>query len=455
MAKKPYTNDVAIAPFTLIDVGPLTADEVYKRLNFRRYIAARGSDIDPRATRDPSPCAHCGAPVEWAYTFKRDPAHAKGGLNYIYARCRADPRRHRWAFRNTDATEKTEESPSPTPTPNPEAPKEETTDMPTPTPTTAPAAADAFTALISSVVQATLAPQVQGIEARLKEIAKTATLDTDAVTKMVEAALNRARTVVIEIPSMPKARFTGKAHPILERVLTLIAAGVRFFMICGPAASGKSTVGKQVAMALQKKLTAIAMNETMAREELLGYRAPNINTGEQKYTASAVVEGWERGDVILFDEVDRANPNTLCGLNSIEQLVLYVPRSDAEGGSEAKLGEGGVVIATANTYGTGASRTYVGANQLDAAFLDRFWVMEVGYDRDLEVEITGSPEAIDMITKARKYAEEKTIRRPLTTRMARRAVTDAAVSKISLREAYKGLCKNAGWTSIEIDNVWA
>ena len=45
------------------------------------------------------------------------------------------------------------------------------------------------------------------------------------------------------------------------------------------------------------------------------------------------------------------------------------------------------LIAAANTWGTGPSALYVGRNQLDAAFLDRFAQIEVDYDRKLELSI--------------------------------------------------------------------
>lgn len=450
---RPFTNDVPIAPFSLVNETPISSKALYAKLNYRRYLAASGKAADTRATRDPKSCPHCGFDVEWARTFKRDPNHEKGGENFIYARCRLNPVSHRWGFRNTDPkAETTETETQTTTTPPPEAQtttQTETTDM-----SATQAVANGFDTLFAAVIDSRIGARLTDMEKSLKDMAKTAQLDPAAVAKMVETALNNARKVEITIPAMPKVKFEGKAHPALERVLTLIAAGESFFMLVGPAASGKSTLAKQVAKALSKKLTACAMTETKPVEEILGWNAPNLSTGEVKYKASAIVEAWERGDVILVDEVDRGNPNTLCSFNSIEQRVLYVPRSEQEGGSEAVMGEGAVLICTANTYGTGASRTYVGANQLDAAFLDRFRMVEVSYDTDLEIAITGSPEAIALITAARKLADKNSVRRPLTTRMARRAVTDAAVSKCSVQLAFKALCENAGWTATEISSVW-
>jgi hypothetical protein len=50
------------------------------------------------------------------------------------------------------------------------------------------------------------------------------------------------------------------------------------------------------------------------------------------------------------------------------------------------------VCAAANTYGTGADALYVGRNQLDAATLDRFYVVEMDYDRKLEAKL--APEEV-------------------------------------------------------------
>jgi cobaltochelatase CobS len=47
-------------------------------------------------------------------------------------------------------------------------------------------------------------------------------------------------------------------------------------------------------------------------------------------------------------------------------------------------------IAGANTVGTGLSRQYVGRNQLDAASIDRFVMIDLPYDAHLEAKIVGA-----------------------------------------------------------------
>lgn len=455
MGRTPRVNQIPVGPFSLIDSGPMASSEVYAKVGYKWYVAAPGAEISASATVDPKPCPHCQGTVEWALTVKRDAGAPKGIQRYVYARCQAYPADHRWGFRDTSAR------PSPpTPTVPPTTTRE---DHAMPEVQTAPAAPGSFDALIGGVIDSKIGARLKTVEEMALELAKRATVDPDAIAKMIATELAKlpdTRPVTITIPAMPKAEFKGRAHPMLETILRYIAAGETFFMICGPAASGKSTLAKQIAETLKRRLTAVSINETMTREEILGWRSPNLSNGEVKYTPSAVVEGWERGDVILLDELDRGNPNTLCALNSIEQRVLYVPRAESEGGSESKMGEGAIVICTANTYGTGASRTYVGANQLDAAFLDRWRVLEVGYDHDLEVHVCGADAlakaAIKLIEAMRKDADAKSLRRPLTTRVARRAVTDVRMTggdSNNLSAAFRAVLKNSGWTGTELASV--
>jgi hypothetical protein len=453
MGRLPKTNQVPRAPFSLIDTGALPSAEVYNRVGFKWFVAANGAAVEPRATLDAKVCPYCDATVEWALTVKRDASAPKGRVNYVYARCTAHPGEHRWGLSDTPESRalpipKPQPTPPPTPTPTPEE-----------TPMTAPAGS--FDALLSSAITATVGERLKDVEGKIKDLIKQqGGADPEALKALIASTLDTARTVEIKVPAMPEIHFKGKAHPALPRVLKLIATMRSqgrpcFFLLVGPAASGKSTLAAQIAEALGKQLTAVSINETMTREELLGWRTPNIQTGETRYSPCSAVIGWERGDVILLDELDRGNPNTLCAWNSIEQRVLYVPRDASEGGPLAKMGEGAVVIGTANTYGTGASRTYVGANQLDAAFLDRWFVIEVGYDHDLETAISGSPEGVKLIEAARARATERSVRRPLTTRMLCRAALVSAVDSKPMPEAFKALCTESGWTQTEITSVWS
>jgi cobaltochelatase CobS len=69
-----------------------------------------------------------------------------------------------------------------------------------------------------------------------------------------------------------------------------------------------------------------------------------------------------------------------------------------------------VAIAAGNTFGRGASREYVGRQQLDAATLDRFTVFEVDYDEALELAIAGNDDWTRYVQKVRKAVEREKVR---------------------------------------------
>ncbi len=62
------------------------------------------------------------------------------------------------------------------------------------------------------------------------------------------------------------------------------------------------------------------------------------------------------------------------------------------------------LIIAANTYGNGADRLYVGANQLDASTLDRFVFLDFKYDEKLEAKIAGNLQWVRRVQSLRRAA---------------------------------------------------
>ena len=63
-----------------------------------------------------------------------------------------------------------------------------------------------------------------------------------------------------------------------------------------------------------------------------------------------------------------------------------------------------MLVCAANTWGTGPSAVYVGRNQLDGAFLNRFGLVEVDYDPKLERALC--PNMPELVTKWQRLREE-------------------------------------------------
>lgn len=94
------------------------------------------------------------------------------------------------------------------------------------------------------------------------------------------------------------------------------------------------------------------------------------------------------------------------------------------------------VVAAGNTIGQGASYTYVGRNQLDGASLDRFAMVNIDYDINIETRCANNDvELVNFIREVRRVAKE----RKIMLIVSYRSITRIAKMKdlIGLKEALK------------------
>ena len=103
-----------------------------------------------------------------------------------------------------------------------------------------------------------------------------------------------------------------------------------------------------------------------------------------------------------MDEMDASSSNALLALNAAlaNEFASFPLGNDGEGGMIEKHPDF-VVIASANTFGHGASAQYVGRNPMDMATLDRFCNITMGYDESLERAITGNDTWVDYVQAVR------------------------------------------------------
>lgn len=223
--------------------------------------------------------------------------------------------------------------------------------------------------------------------------------------KMIEDAEKRimaAKNITITTPNKVKElnQLTHKSFSTLVRLLT----DQMPIMLVGPAGSGKTFAASQAAEALDLEFASISVGSQTSKTDLLGY----MHAGG-KYVSTSFRESYEKGGVFLMDEIDAGNANVLIVLNS------------ALAGDECAFPDGMVdkhpdfrFIATANTYGMGASRQYVGRNQIDAATLDRFWMVPWDIDETLEASMIASYEHGDrwhrVIKGVRELVEDHSYR---------------------------------------------
>ena len=154
---------------------------------------------------------------------------------------------------------------------------------------------------------------------------------------------------------------------------------------------------------------AISVGAQTSKSDIIGYM-----DASGRYVKTHFRDAYEHGGVFLMDEIDAGNANVLIQINAaLSNGLCSFP--DAM----VKRHDDFVFIASANTFGNGANRQYVGRNQLDAATLDRFAVIEWFIDDELESSLAVglNGKAWYMAVRAtRDYIAEKNIRALISPR---------------------------------------
>lgn len=226
-----------------------------------------------------------------------------------------------------------------------------------------------------------------------------------------------------------------------------LAACRRNILMVGPAGCGKTTIASMVSKALKLRFEALPGSGGTNESHLLGRSIPNMQTGVSTYSMSGFVRCYSEGGVFLLDEMDATDSNLLLCLNSaLANGYCSIPNKN--GGEIVAQHPDFVMIATANTFGRGATRVYAGRNNLDDATLDRFRVGTVDCDYDEGVEMAVCPDSNirHYFQGVRKKIETAGLRRVMSTRFLKDAYVMAqhGWSLTQLRDTYFN-----GWTADE------
>jgi len=191
------------------------------------------------------------------------------------------------------------------------------------------------------------------------------------VSKQIDSL--RPQVTNITVANRPTVQIKGVLHNRFTDILHTVGAGVHAYLV-GSAGTGKSTIGKQVADSLGVPFASKSVSGQTPESALVGYMA-----GGGNYVGTEFRRIFEHGGVFLLDEVDNGNPNVLNVLNS-------ALANDAMAFADGMVSRhpNFVAIATANTYGNGATAEYVGRNPIDKAFLNRFATIDIDIDERVE-----------------------------------------------------------------------
>lgn len=218
----------------------------------------------------------------------------------------------------------------------------------------------------------------QMLEGRVK-----AGLDESAVRSLIREEADRLtpKVTTIKLGDRPVKTLEGHQHAKLPEVI--VDAHLRFnILLVGPAGTGKTTLAKQIAEALDLPYSFNSMSAGTSESALLGRTLPD-SEGNWTYKPSPFVRAYQHGGVHLLDEIDSADANLLTVINAaLANGHLSLPMNDEVIERHVDF----VCIAAANTYGNGADRQYIGRGALDGATLDRFVgsTHDIDYDKELE-----------------------------------------------------------------------
>lgn len=287
--------------------------------------------------------------------------------------------------------------------------------------------------------------------------------DRPAIAALIDAAvrdLNR-RLVIQSAPGAPTTSFSRPGGAVVHHRFAEVmfrSRGVhRNVMLVGPAGTGKTHVAQQVHEArisagiipADAPLCVMNINGDLLAMHLLGDSSVAMGTTPSVFTRGGILTGLNAaGDVvnafdvpctIVLDEMDRAEPGTMVALNAaLANGFITTPD-----GCRIDRHPDALVIATANTRGTGAAGGYAAAQQQDAALVDRFAGRRIDIDFCPGIEDAIAPTVAPTIRAMRAEAEAQNMRGVMFSYRAM-MTAEADAAHIGVNNACRWLAEDFG-----------
>mgnify|MGYP003148575463 CR=1 FL=1 len=272
----------------------------------------------------------------------------------------------------------------------------------------------------------------------IQEIAKQAAKEAakEAVAEMGPAVLQ------LHHPQGQTQTVDEHHHKMLDRCLELCARREPMFLV-GPTGSGKSYIAAQVAKysrRIDEPEETLPYYETpcsagISEGHLLGRLLPTGENGTFEFTHAILSKAYEEGGLACLEEIDAADGNALLGVNNaLSTQRMSLPNRIKKW--MATRHKDFVLMIIGNTWGLGSDRMYVGRQQLDTAFIDRFALrtIDVDYDTSLEAKLCPDEALLQLFHTWREGIMVNKLRRVLSTRTIHRAYEDAEAAKMNGQE---------------------
>jgi hypothetical protein len=254
---------------------------------------------------------------------------------------------------------------------------------------------ESLTKLISAIEGISDMHKIEFAEQKVEEYAK----------QFIEKTYGKLPvTYDIRVSDTETKRIEGHTHKIFPKVLKYVNMG-KNIMLVGPAGTGKNYMCEQIANALGGKF--FYTNSLTLEYKLTGYEDAN-----GKYHSTPVRDALDYANqhldenvILMLDEFDTSSSEVATLANSLlaNRYMNFADGKCIHAPKNVKF------ICGANTFGTGADALYVSRNVLDAATLDRFIVVKMNYDKNLESHLCPNDSLKSFIYDIRKSAKKNHI----------------------------------------------
>ena len=237
---------------------------------------------------------------------------------------------------------------------------------------------------------------VDGITQEYETAGKKVT-NTSKISESIKAEI--AKKELEEVIEKPVWKDPGEVfHSKFDMIKTCVENKIPVYL-AGPAGSGKNHTLEQVAKVLG--LEFYFTNSVQQEYKLTGFIDAGGNFHETEF-----YKAFTNGGLFFLDEMDASIPEVLVLLNAaIANGYFEFPNGKVTAHKDFR------VVAAGNTVGSGADEAYTGRMVLDQATLDRFAIIEFGYDLKIELALAkGNADLVSFIEDLRKQADEKGVR---------------------------------------------
>jgi len=306
----------------------------------------------------------------------------------------------------TDAAETAHEAPEPTPADVTEPTPEQTPEQAPPTPPANDATIGAVDTILSGAGYDTYTDVVTQRDQWISNAAAAAAENNGATFSNPKIDTPADDTIVERLKEISD---DSPPHEVFYSLFKWLSLGENVALI-GPAGSGKTSAVRAAADLLGLDYYSVGACQTPY--ELTGFISASGDRVETSFSRFC-----QNGGVFLFDELDGSSPKALTVLHeALDNRRLTLP-----GGESIELHPSCLIVASANTWGRGADRTYVGRNALDGATLDRFVQLAMNYDEVFESAILGVEPDAETVNERERRIKKAMRRRSKVSDDTRRA----------------------------------